>query len=309
MINCSQSNRVLTVSKLSFFRQRSLLCRVGQVLQAYEWSAGFYRSSSPLLDAESGMVVNLSIVDQWMQSVITQASADVSGEFSQSIFNNEKELLQFLHSSLQKQMSVLASSVAISNIQIKDLYGWNWQLQFEDGVEVIKVSLPFVFRYQTQPSTTEQGVAGANSSINQSMFSSPSFLRSGTVCFFVDDVDLFLKLRGQQRLLQVDMKFEDFVAAGSGEKEIYNKGSCAEVFNKKDVNSKEFNSADKKSSSTNSESNVFYEDCFWQKLQHMLLARMKTENPLFEIAALAQSVLSIELQDQVSKKSDRYFYK
>lgn len=297
------------MSKLSFFRQRSILCRVGQRLQTYDWSAGFFRSSSPFLDAESGMVVNLSIVDQWMQAVITQVASALSGEFSQSIFNNEKELLQFLHSNLQKQMSVLASSVAISNIQIKDLYGWNWQLQIEDGAEVIKVSLPFVFRYQVQPNTTEQGVAGANSSINQSLFSSPSFLRSGTVCFFVDDFDLFLKLRGQQRLLQVDMKFEDFVAAGSGDKGTNNKGSSTEEFNKKDVNSKEFNSADRKSSFTNSESNIFHENYFWQKLQHMLLARVKNEIPLFEIAALAQSVLSIELQDPISKKSDRYFYK
>ena len=287
------------MSKLSFFRQRSLLCRVGQVLQTYEWSAGFYRSSSPLLDAESGMVVNLSIVDQWMRSVITQASADVSGEFSQSIFNNEKELLQFLHSSLQKQMSALASSVAISNIQLKDLYGWNWQLQIEDGVEVIKVSLPFVFRYQALLGSTEQGVAGAISSANQSLFLKPSFLRSGSVCFYVDDVDLFIKLRGQQRLLQIDMKFEDFVATrinseGSGTAELINE-------NKK---SDGFNSADKKSSSTNSESNVFHENWFWQKLQQMLLARMKTENPQYEIAALAQSVLSIELQDPISKKSN-----
>lgn len=179
------------MSRLSFFRQRSVLCRVGpQIrpeLQAFDWSAGFYRYSDPIVDDQSGMVVNLSLVDQWMASVVLQVS-------QRAYFSNEKEVLQFLFENLKKQISDFSLSVDIKNIQIKDLYNWCWQLSMNDQQAFCTVCLPIIVRSKIKDLTEASGVLSAEVG-----------LRVGRVCFQVLDVELFLALRARKNLLQIQV--------------------------------------------------------------------------------------------------------
>lgn len=113
------------MSQLSFHRQRQVLCRVQNKNQSYKWSVGFTKKSAPIVDPESGMVVNLATVEQWMSHVedlIHGQGVD---------FVSEKELLNFLSEKIEHQIDFagLGKQLSISEVSLIDAFAWRWLLE------------------------------------------------------------------------------------------------------------------------------------------------------------------------------------